>query len=267
MYLELRADYQDIQKDIRPMLRKIVVAFVIVLIASIFYTIFVTNRIVFPLKQLTKAAKKVSLGIVDADFAHIPVDSRDEIGTLSRVLASSYKKIQEYTTYINALAYRDSLTGIKNSTAYIEAVTELNKEICCGNPKFGVLVADINNLKETNDKYGHDIGNDLIVHTANILTSIFKNSPIFRIGGDEFAVILKGQDLEQYRTLIEQMDEACGADHILVDDQMISIFVARGVALYDSAIDRVYEDVFAKADHAMYMNKEEGKRTTLEVEG
>ena len=259
MKLELRAEYKDIQKDIHPMLKKIVVAFVIVLIVSIIYTIFVTHRIVRPLKQLTRAAEDVALGKTNGSAADFSVDSKDEVGTLSRVLKNTYEKLQEYTTYINALAYRDSLTGIKNSTAYTEAISELNKEINYSNPQFGVLVADINNLKQTNDKYGHDVGNDLIIHTAKVLTDTFKTSAVFRIGGDEFAVILKGHDYENYRNLLTTLDEACSEDYINVCENRIPLALARGVSLYNSEIDRVYEDVFAKADHAMYLNKEESK--------
>lgn len=263
MYLELRADYKDIQKEIHPMLSKIVIAFVIVLILAIIYTIVVTQRIVYPLKQLTYVAERISGGINGEELGKIPVHSKDEIGTLSRVLVNAYEKIQEYTTYINALAYRDSLTGIKNSTAYTEAVKKINNDINCNNPKFGVLVADINNLKKTNDQFGHDIGNELIIHTAKILTDIFKLSSIFRIGGDEFAIILKDKDYDNYRILLEQMDEACSKDFITVCDNQIPVSIARGVSLYNSSIDRVYEDVFAKADHAMYMHKDKCKQEII----
>lgn len=263
MYLELRADYKDIQKEIHPMLGRIVIAFVVVLALSIIYTIVVTHKIVYPLGRLTYVAQKITEGLNEDELLQIPIESKDEVGTLSRVLVNAYEKIQEYTTYINALAYRDSLTGIKNSTAYTEAVKELNKDINYNNPQFGVLVADINNLKQTNDKFGHDIGNELIIHTAKILTDIFKVSSIFRIGGDEFAIILKDKDYSNYRTLLEQMDDACSKDSITVCEHTIPISIARGVALYNSSIDRVYEDVFAKADHAMYMNKEEIKKTKM----
>ena len=259
MYLELRAEYKDIQKDIRPMLTRIVTAFVIVLLCSILYTILVTHRIVRPLKQLTHTAEKIGEGTVDVKLENVPIHSKDEIGTLSQVLMNAYEKIQEYTVYINAVAYRDSLTGIKNSSAYTEAVTELNREINCNNPRFGVLVADINNLKQTNDKYGHDIGNELIIHTAKILTDIFRTSSVFRIGGDEFAVILRDADYDNYRSLLERMDEACAKDYISVCESKIPVSMARGVALYNSNIDRVYEDVFAKADQAMYMHKDASK--------
>lgn len=263
MYLELRADYKDIQRDIHPMLGKIVIAFLVVLFFSILYTVFVTYRIVRPLRQLTVAAEELSTGLDEATFYKIPVGSKDEIGTLSRVLKDTYEKIREYTTYINALAYRDSLTGIKNSTSYSEAIADINNEINRDNPSFGVIVVDINNLKKANDNYGHDIGNELIIHTAKILTEIFKTSLVFRIGGDEFAVILKNDDYKNYRNLIVKLDETCSEDYINVCDDSIPLSIARGFASYNPELDRVYEDVFAKADHAMYLNKEESKASLV----
>ena len=259
MFLEMSADYKDIQRDIHPMLSKIVIAFVVVLACAIVYTVIVTRRIVGPLKRLTLAAQNLSLGKDETDYTQVTVKSKDEIGTLSEVLFSTYAKIREYTTYINALAYRDSLTGIKNSTAYAEAISQMNKDICTSNPHFGVLVADINNLKETNDRFGHDVGNDLIVHTSKVLVETFENSPVFRIGGDEFAVLLQGDDYKQYHSLVEKMDEAYARDFVTVCENKIPVAVARGVALFDPNIDRVYEDVFTKADHAMYLHKEESK--------
>ena len=262
MFLELRADYKDIQRDIRPMMSNIVLAFLLVLICAIIYTVIVTNRITRLLNHLMAAAQKISAG-EELENNAVVVTSEDEIGTLYKVLNSTYEKMQEYTSYINALAYRDSLTGIKNSTAYTEATEKLAQLINCGNPQFGVLVADINNLKQTNDRFGHDIGDELIVHTAKILTDIFKTSSVFRIGGDEFAVILAGKDYDNYRTLVMCLDEACAKDYVTVCESKIPVVLARGVSIYDPTIDRVYKDVFAKADHAMYMHKEQSKSATI----
>lgn len=256
MNLELRAAYRDIQKGIRPMLTNIITAFLIVFTLALLYTFWVTHKIVTPLKKLTAAAATISSGVQDVDLI---VDSKDEVGILSRVLSDTYDKIREYSTYINALAYRDSLTGIKNSTAYTEVIEALDKEINLSNPEFGVLVADINNLKKTNDTYGHDVGNELIIHTAKILTDTFKTSSTYRIGGDEFVVILRGKDLERHRALIERMDSTFSDDYVTVHDESVSVSIARGVAVFSADIDRVYTDVFAKADQAMYMNKESMK--------
>ncbi len=253
MSLELRAAYQDIQHDIRPMISNIILAFLLLLVLAILYTVWVTRKIVAPLKKLTAAASVISSGVQEIDLV---VDSKDEIGILSRVLSDTYAKILEYSSHIKALAYRDSLTGVKNSTAYTEAIETLNKEINLSNPAFGILVADINNLKKTNDSYGHEVGNDLIIHAARILVETFKASSIYRIGGDEFVVLLKNKDLERYRTLLDKMDAAFEAEYIVVGDEMVSVSIARGLAIFDPMIDHVYTDVFAKADRAMYMNKE-----------
>lgn len=263
MYLELRADYKDIQKEIRPMLGKIIYAFIVVLAVSIIYTILVTRKMIRPLKQLTCAAQRISEGVKDEKLLRVPVDSKDEIGTLSRVLVDTYAKIQDYTAYINALAYKDSLTGMKNNTAYAECVKGLNQEMNSGSPKFGVLVADINNLKKTNDNFGHEAGNELIIHTAETLSVLFKESEIFRIGGDEFAIILKGKDYENYDRLIGQMDEICQNDYIVAGGTLVPVSIARGVALFNPDSDRQYKDIFAKADQAMYIHKEHYKQKLI----
>ena len=256
MSLEVRADYKDIQSNIHPILYRIVGAFLLVLAGSIVYTVIVTNRIVTPLKKLTLSAQSLLDGSPDVD---LDIESNDEIGTLAKVLRSTYSKLREYMAYINALAYRDSLTGIKNRTAYIEAIQELEKKMNLSYPSYAVLVADINDLKKTNDQHGHDVGNELIRHTARLLCDTFQSSPVFRIGGDEFVVILEGGDLDGYQNLLRKLDEACGKDYISVRDNRIPISVARGIAVYDASTDTVFNDVFSKADHAMYMHKQSAK--------
>lgn len=253
MHLNLRAAYKDIQSGIRYMLNYIIAAFLTVFALALVYTFWVTHRIVTPLKKLTQEAQKITSGVQELNLV---VDSDDEVGTLARVLGSTYDKIREYSSYISALAYRDSLTGLKNGTAYYEAILNYNEEINHGNPAFGVIVADINNLKKTNDTYGHDVGNELIIRAAKTLTDTFKTSSVFRIGGDEFAIILKGKDLDQYRARLKKMDAAFALDFISVNEEEIFVSIARGVAIFDPSIDHVYSDVFEKADHAMYMNKE-----------
>lgn len=262
MYLELRADYKDIQNEIHSMLFVLIIAFSVTLLLSIVYTIIVTRRIVRPLEQLTYVAEHMSDGISEEVIEKIPVNAKDEVGTLSRVLLKAYVKIQDYTAYVNALAYCDSLTGLKNTTAYKEAVSELDSRINSGSPKFGVLVADINNLKKTNDQFGHDAGNELIIHAAKILTDTFTDSPIFRIGGDEFVIILKDSDYDNYNDRMRQMDEAGFADFITVFENKIPVSMARGAALFEPGADKAYKEVFAKADHMMYLHKEKCKNDT-----
>ena len=258
MFLELRAEYQDIQKSIHPMLWQIILAFIGVLLLSIVYTVAATIRIVKPLKELTVLAEGFSAGeIVEVQWPS--TDAQDEIGTLSRVLKKTYQKIEDYTIYINALAYRDGLTGAKNNTAYMEATDKLTQEIQAGTARFGVLMVDINNLKQTNDRYGHDVGDMLIAKTAGILMATFPNSSVFRVGGDEFVAILTGEDCENHRALLLQLDRLCSENDISAGEIRVSVSIARGFAAFDPAVDKSYRDVFSKADYAMYMYKERCK--------
>ena len=126
-------------------------------------------------------------------------------------------------------------------------------------PDFGVIVLDINYLKETNDKYGHDVGNKLIVAVAQLISCVFKRSPVFRIGGDEFLVILKNKDLEEHKELLKLFEEECKNEIIPTAGEEISVSVAKGFARYDSKIDSNFTDVFNRADDAMYDNKREIK--------
>ena len=258
MYLELRAEYQDIQKSIRPMLRKIVLAFSGVLLLSIVYTVGVTFRIINPLKELTVLAEGFSAGeIVEVQWPS--ENAQDEIGTLSRVLKKTYQKIEDYTIYINALAYRDGLTGTKNNTAYKQITDQLNQDILAGTARFGVLMVDINNLKTTNDRYGHVVGDMLIVKTAHILMDTFPNSSVFRVGGDEFVAILAGEDCENHRDLLIRLERLVAENDIVAGEGRVSVSFASGLAVFDPAVDKTYGDVFSRADHAMYTNKERCK--------
>ena len=162
--------------------------------------------------------------------------------------------------YINALAYKDSLTGVKNRTAYNEMSTENDVQIKIGEIEdFGLFIADINCLKETNDKYGHEIGNKLIIKASRIICDVFKHSPVYRIGGDEFTVLLRGTDLENFDALLCEMNSKFDESFIEVGDEKISVSVAYGMSLYDSKHDVCFDDVFERADKKMYENKRNKK--------
>lgn len=257
MSLTVRAAYRDIQKSSRSILQSILLITLILSALFIVITTVVTNRIISPLRLLTEQAKKLADG---KEKVEIVSNSKDEVGALSRIFYETAEKLQSHMSYINALAYRDSLTGVKNRAAYSEAVNEMEKQMCCACPEYGVLVADINDLKHINDTFGHDAGNQLITHAAKTLSETFRFSPIFRIGGDEFLVILTGSDLEQYRQRIKQFDETCKTECIVIDGKETKLSIARGVALYNPNIDQTFNDVFQHADQAMYMHKQTTKK-------
>lgn len=254
MKLILHADYSDIQSDSYRMITLIVMIVVLLLAIFIIVTWIITKRIISPLKKLTSAVEMLADG--NADIKLDDCKTGDEIGFLAEAFEKTTEKLRGYMTYINELAYKDSLTGIKNRTAYSEAITELDVKMKLGECEpFGIVVADVNGLKITNDKYGHEIGNKLLVKSSKAICDVFKRSPVFRIGGDEFVVILKGEDLKNYAELLCLLDDRLDRTFINVGETSFKVSVARAVAIYDSDTDSSFDDVFNSADKKMYENK------------
>ena len=82
-----------------------------------------------------------------------------------------------------------------------------------------------------------------------------QKSPVFRIGGDEFCVILQNRDLADMEKLFAQVDAECAATYVDPDNARIPVRIARGFARFDPKTDTCFSDVFARADHEMYENK------------
>lgn len=256
MTLVISASYNDIRQIRYDIALKIL--FVVLLLAVLFslIAIFIVKKIVYPLKKLTDASVKLSSGDYDVEIVH---SSTYEIRLLSTAFENMAMHLKEHEKLQHLLAYRDSLTGLRNTNSYWAWITDLDKEIETKEIDFGVIVLDINYLKETNDRYGHDVGNKLIVSAARIISCIFRRSPVFRIGGDEFLVILQNRDLEEYKELLKKFDEECLNELVTTDKENIPVSIAKGFARYDSQKDSSFIDVFNRADDAMYEDKREIK--------
>lgn len=150
-------------------------------------------------------------------------------------------------------ARRDGLTGVKNKNAFSEETQEIDKKIKAGahGCRFGVVICDINDLKLINDTRGHSVGDESIQRTSNMICGIFKHSPVFRIGGDEFAVLLHGSDYVNRDSLMEQLHE----ENLQNKRSRSAPEIARGMTVFDPDTDHCFGDVFDRADHLMYENK------------
>ena len=163
----------------------------------------------------------------------------------------SYREID-----LDVLAYTDSLTGLKNYAAYSHIMQKLNEKLC-GNTEtnFAVVVMDVNDLKKVNDAHGHKVGDVLLISASALMRNTFQHSPICRIGGDEFVVILENADYTERDALMAQFKESVRKASFMAGDAVLSISVAMGFAEYQREKHTVFEDVFQQADEAMYANK------------
>ena len=229
-------------------------------VISFIVIVLYTKTIITPLKELTRAAKQVAEGKMDVVLVN---QSRDEVGELSASFQQTVDCLKIYMDRMNDLAYRDSLTGVKSKAAYAEETKKINNSIKLGFDQFGIMMLDINGLKRVNDQYGHEAGNSYIINCCKLICTIFKHSPVFRIGGDEFIALLIGEDLKKVDRLLEkfyikmeeiQREATCPEERVSV---------AAGYAVFEEKVDQTFEDVFKKADEAMYKKKvsmKEGRR-------
>lgn len=161
--------------------------------------------------------------------------------------------------YIINIAYIDVMTGVKNKTAYEEVVESIGQEIRDKSAKFALIMFDINDLKPTNDTFGHDQGDNLIITVATLMQNVFGQDNVFRIGGDEFVVLLRDAEADLFQKKLLEFVQSL--EQMNKERQFVwgEIKVARGATLYDYRTDAAYGDVFRRADALMYQNKKNQK--------
>lgn len=155
-------------------------------------------------------------------------------------------------------AYTDSLTGVKSKHAYLEAEMHYDERIACDDVNaFGVIVFDINGLKKINDTLGHEAGDEYIREGSSLICHTFVHSPVFRIGGDEFVVILEGSDYNSRNGLLGDFDKAVH-DNI----KRGKVVISSGMDEYRKGVDDQLQAVFERADRKMYEHKKYLKKMT-----
>lgn len=241
------APNEEINAEFNALVVRIVGMALMTGLVFVFITIQIVKTIIRPLKELDKAAQDIAQGHLDVE---LDIRSNDEVGTLAQSLSETARQLKIRINYINNLAYFDKLTGIKNSTAYLQEVAFIKNDIVQKKADFSLFVIDANGLKFVNDNYGHEIGNELIIKVTQMIAEVFGEENVYRIGGDEFAVLLKGMTEEACQNYCQSFEN-------VVESQKGKIWASAsiGYAVYNKKMDSTYESVFNRADEDMYDKK------------
>ena len=251
MCLAVTAPVHEIDSGKRWLINQIIFFVFGISVVFILVSAAIARSLVKPLRELNEAAKEIAGGNLDVKLT---AKSKDEIGTLTESFRETADKLKEQMDYINSLAYTDSLTGVNNNTAYRRDVAKLRGNISDGSACFAVAVIDVNGLKQINDSYGHEYGNILISDTAAKAANVFGKENVYRIGGDEFAVLMRNVTAEKCRELAEQFRE-----ELRTGGGAVLAAAAIGVSGF-LPTDGSYEEVFRRADEEMYRIKSEMKK-------
>ena len=172
------------------------------------------------------------------------------------LIASKHKiRAEKHIKSAKEVAYKDSLTGVKSKHAFVEYENAVNSRLQSGEELyFSVAVCDVNGLKQINDNLGHKAGDEFIKNACSVICNNFKHSPVFRIGGDEFVVVLTGEDFENRLTLLSDFNAL-----IEKNKETGQVVIAVGVSDFEQAKDISLLSVFERADELMYERKKQLK--------
>ena len=213
-----------------------------------------SDRITKPLKKLSEAAEQVNNGNYNIDLSY---NGDDEVGVLTNTFTHLVENLKVYINDLNSIAYRDALTSVHNKSAYDIYTQELQNRITNGDDtlQFAIVVFDCDNLKRINDQYGHDKGDIYLKTACKLICTVFKNSPVFRTGGDEFTAILQNEDFFNLQYNISEFRKKNDEIVSTAKNDWEAVSVAIGVAKYDFESDRFVSDIARRADKLMYEDK------------
>ena len=219
---------------------------------AIFVLLFLNKNLFQPLKVLLNSTKKTEEGRA---LSIADVVSNDEMGYL---LSSFYKmseRVHERTKVLGHKAFHDELTGLKNRSKMsdeIESAINNSKEF---NNKLAIFFIDLNDFKILNDTLGHDAGDIILKEAAvRLKTAIRSDDSVFRVGGDEFVVLIKGiKAIAEVQYIVSKVLKATESP-VVIQGQQTKISLSIGVAISpDDSEDSL--DIVKFADIAMYAAK------------
>ena len=178
---------------------------------------------------------------------------------IALIFIIAYLSVNKMTEpYFRKLAYTDYLTGCENRTAFEHRLRE------CGNlaergELVTIIIMDINNLKVVNDTQGHKVGDIYIKNTMDLVRrNLGGMGTIYRIGGDEFAVIFVGVNEPEAERVLRSLRAEKRAAY-----RNLPFNIACGAATFTKGVDRTMRDVVGRADKAMYVEKKRQRGTAL----
>jgi diguanylate cyclase (GGDEF)-like protein len=251
-------------KENRTQLVTLIKMQIVLLIFLAIFTIFFMKRNLFdPLNLLLSSTKKMQQG---EKLEISDVVEKNEMGNLLAAFFKMNEVVHEKAEVLAYKAHHDELTGLQNRSM---VNTELQCAIHHGektNTKVVVYFLDLNKFKEINDSLGHDIGDQVLIKTAQLLAETIRSKDkVFRLGGDEFLVI--GQDISQNSGIKKLTSKLLKQFKfpVIINETSMLISPSIGVAIYpDDSLKG--EELIKFADIAMYEAKKEQGNTCCEFD-
>jgi diguanylate cyclase len=258
--------------------------FVIDLAIILFFSLLayrITGRITRPIRLLSEGAQRISEGQIDHEIPD--PRSGDELGLLTRTfndmmrklrrsqleieeknvrLTRQYQELLDANEVLAQLSITDGLTKLHNHRYFQDHLTREIKRVSRNDEPLSMLLIDLDDFKQLNDRMGHAAGDELLVRIAQVMSESIRESDLLaRYGGEEFVVLAPATEMEGATALAEKIRMAVESLVLLLDvgSRPTRATISVGVAVY--AGDR--RAFFQSADRALYQAKAEGKNCVV----
>lgn len=213
--------------------------------------------------QSTDTAPMISVGICALTLYICLIRSSKVLsGALTDNLLKNHD-LQREKQRVEYLARKDALTNLYNRRAFYEQLNEIGAYCERHNEAIAVIVMDVDDFKEINDKYGHVAGDEALIKVGKAFKSRTRTSDICaRIGGEEFGILIRSSNMDEALQLAEKLREEIASTAITFEDESFNITASFGVACSKTH----FGNMVNSADMAMYQAKAEGKNKVVQAE-
>lgn len=241
----------DIEKNIRMAVRPIlllsIAAIFVIGAISISYTRILTKRI----RILQQFMKKLTKDDFESEMPAGLLKVEDEIGDLAR----SGKKMQES---IRRQVEYDEMTQLYNRRYGDKNLLKMKAQMQISGIKYCVAIGDIDFFKKVNDNYGHEAGDEVLIHVARVLKEqLLANGFVCRWGGEEFLIVIESHTIEQAEHILQSILDTLRNQTITYQEQQIRVTMSMGLVSV-KAEDEI-DDILRCADQKLYEAKENGR--------
>lgn len=262
-------DVQELASIHYNLLLDIIFEAVLAISISFMLILIITKRLVLPIKNLSKHMRQE---VDSIQIREIKERYRtDEIGDLARTFILLITEIQYQVSDLKQISNTDALTGLGSRHKYTLQAEALLKTTLLSGRNFALIVCDIDNFKFFNDSYGHAAGDRVIKAVAKaILETTGDNDKCYRIGGDEFIIVvpgyLKGEHIIKANSIRKAVETANAEFKSNSMQQMVSIslgmaFIEAKELMPSISIEycSLFTELFNKADQQLYIAKNRGR--------
>ena len=189
------------------------------------------------------------------------------LGEINCGIISEVAELRQNLAELSSLVRTDTLTGIANYRYFFQALEqEIERTQRSGQPT-SLIMLDIDFFKKVNDQWGHEVGNQALVHLSRLLQQIVRKLDIpCRYGGEEFAVVLPNTNLVACLPVAERIRHGIEKSSLDVAGKPLSMTASLGIATYTGKQETTVEDLIKQADQYLYQAKESGRNRVCHAE-